>query len=466
MTPEQLGQKVKAKYPQYKNLSDLEVGNNIIKKYPQYGDILSAKTPQQLEKATKSGLQKTADVFDAIFGGGKIGELIGTQIAKLKATPEERKFISGPSAKEVAGDVAGIGLTLGGLKGVGTAGKLGSRLLKTGALGASFGVAGALKGGGNSGDVAKSAVGGAIVGAGITGVGAGISAVAKYATNILPTRLMQSALGQNKAQLAGGKDISEFVLNNKRFGTAQKLIGESQKNIDALSNQIKVALETGKPATTRILKNEITSGVANVINTGGGDITAKEIAETVTRLAPQSRALLNKQSLSLVEANKLRQTLDKIIGDRGFLSTQLPFNKEVLRAFSNILREKVKTLAPEGTRSAFDVLSKEIRLRDSLTNKYAGKATNEVLNAFDILTAVGGGLATSPIGGVMAVGGKRLAQSAVGKTGLAVGLDVVGSKLTPILQKLTPAERTLILRAIGLTAENTTGQAGGQPLGR
>lgn len=466
MTPEQLGQKIKSKYPQYQGLSDFEVGTNILKKYPQYGEVVSARTPQQVEKATKSGLQKTADVFDAIFGGGKIGELIGTQIAKIRATPEERKFISGPSAKEVAGDVAGIGLTLGGLKGVGTAGKLGSRLLKTGALGAGFGASGALKGGGDGSDVAKGAIGGAIVGAGITGIGAGISSIARYATNVLPTRLMQSALGQNKAQLAGGRDVSEFVLENKRFGTAQKLISESQKNIDSLSNQIKVALETGKPATTRILKNEITSDVAKLINTGGGDITAKEIAETVTKLAPQSRALLNKQSLSLVEANKLRQTLDKIIGDRGFLSTQLPFNKEVLRAFSNILRERVKTLAPEGTRSAFDILSKEIRLRDSLTNKYAGKATNEVLNAFDILTAVGGGLATSPVGGVVAVGGKRLAQSAIGKTGLAVGLDVAGDKLTPILQKLTPAERTLILRAIGLTSENTTGQEGSQLLGQ
>lgn len=57
-------------------------------------------------------MHKVASGLNTVFGGGKIGDAIGTQIAKLRATPEERKYIEdGPSAKEVIGDVIRTGAT-------------------------------------------------------------------------------------------------------------------------------------------------------------------------------------------------------------------------------------------------------------------------------------------------------------------------------------------------------------------
>jgi hypothetical protein len=53
-TLEELGQKTKAKYPEYAGLSDLEVGQRVVKKYPEYQAVI---TPGD----TRSGLQKVSD---------------------------------------------------------------------------------------------------------------------------------------------------------------------------------------------------------------------------------------------------------------------------------------------------------------------------------------------------------------------------------------------------------------------
>src|SRR3990167_8386153 len=72
--------------------------------------ILDQETLKQ-NNPTRSLLEKTSGVLGTVFGGQKIGEAIGTAIAKVKASPEERQFIKGPKASEVIGDVVRTGLT-------------------------------------------------------------------------------------------------------------------------------------------------------------------------------------------------------------------------------------------------------------------------------------------------------------------------------------------------------------------
>lgn len=57
-------------------------------------------------------LQDVGSALESFNPGGKIGEAIGTGIAKMRATPEERQFITGPSSSEVAGDIAQTAVTL------------------------------------------------------------------------------------------------------------------------------------------------------------------------------------------------------------------------------------------------------------------------------------------------------------------------------------------------------------------
>lgn len=57
-------------------------------------------------------LQDVGSALETFNPGGKIGEAIGTGIAKMRATPEERQYITGPKGSEVAGDVAQTAVTL------------------------------------------------------------------------------------------------------------------------------------------------------------------------------------------------------------------------------------------------------------------------------------------------------------------------------------------------------------------
>jgi len=327
--------------------------------------------------------------------------------------------------------------------------KLGERAIKVGTLGARAGLEGISAGGvtlaQTGGDLEESAKIG-VIGAGFPIAGKILSPLKKIITEALPIRLMQSAIGQSKKALIAGKDVSEYALKNKKVGTAEKLITNSSDAVESLGQKIQ-SLLTSAPKTARILKNELLSDVANAINEAGGSISAKEVSEIVKQLAPQAKGLLQKQSLSLPEANQIRQLLDRTLGDRSFLSQQLTFNKDILRSYSNAIRENVKTLAPAGTRETFEELSKEITLRNALIEKYTGKARNEVLNAFDLILAGGGFLGGGAPGSIGAVAVKKFAQSALGKTLSAQALKGAGD-IAEKLSIFTPVEKVAILKLI------------------
>ena len=58
--------------------------------------------PEDTTEITTSGLQKTSKIFDMIFGGGKVGEAIGTQIAKGTFGEPIRKLVTGVEDAETA----------------------------------------------------------------------------------------------------------------------------------------------------------------------------------------------------------------------------------------------------------------------------------------------------------------------------------------------------------------------------
>src|SRR3990167_10922224 len=69
---------------------------------------------EEPKKPRRTTIDKAAGFFDTVFGGGKIGEAIGTQIAKRTVPKEQRQFISpGPTGKQLAGDVLRVGATIG-----------------------------------------------------------------------------------------------------------------------------------------------------------------------------------------------------------------------------------------------------------------------------------------------------------------------------------------------------------------
>lgn len=102
------GQRIAYDTPSYVN----EV-ISIAKKFKEQEEGATNQSIQtsMVEQPKKSFMEKTGGVLDAIFGGKKIGEAIGTQIAKARATPEEQQYIQeSPSAGQLAGDVGRIAL--------------------------------------------------------------------------------------------------------------------------------------------------------------------------------------------------------------------------------------------------------------------------------------------------------------------------------------------------------------------
>jgi hypothetical protein len=57
LTIEQFGQKIKQKYPEYSDLSAIDIGNKMLSKYPEYQDMISINTPDQQKLMDMSNLK-------------------------------------------------------------------------------------------------------------------------------------------------------------------------------------------------------------------------------------------------------------------------------------------------------------------------------------------------------------------------------------------------------------------------
>ena len=154
-------------------------------------------------------------------------------------------------------------------------------------------------------------------------------------------------------------------------------------------------------------------------------------------------------SVTLEEANKLRQLVDRTLGDRAFLGGQLSSDKIVLKGFANNLRNLVKDKAPEGVRELFSELANEIRFRDGLLERIAQRAGNQVLSFGDFigggLGGIFGSLGAQPVTGAVAgVATRRAIESVPFKMSSAKIINAL-TKVAPTLEQLAPAQQTALL---------------------
>lgn len=401
-------------------------------------------------------LAKAAKVTSAIFGGRQIGEFLGAKLAPVFTRDEDEKFLdrSTPSAGRLAGDVVATGLSVAGVKGAGTVGSLGMRILKTAGLGAGIGAGQMASEGGGLGDMAKGAALGGTVGAALPIAGATLRAVGRQ-IELLPPRFVNSALSRSKQQvlqdIAKDKtdDFAKYVIASKPVGTANKLVLESAEQLKVYNKKIKSALsnsvrKSGQKVT--IGRDNFLDKVASIPEAEGALLGRNEIRATVERLAPQTKQLLQKPSLTLEEANRLRQLVDQTLGDRAFLGGQLSADKQILKAFANNLRNTVKDKAPEGTRELFSEYANEIRFNQGLLDRIAKKQGNQVLSFGDFIGGGLGGIFGGGLPGAVAgVATRRVIESVPFKLSAAKLTDAV-TKAGPILEQLTPAQQTGILQ--------------------
>jgi hypothetical protein len=414
-------------------------------------------TQEEKPTDTRSGLEKTSDRLNSVFGGKQLGNAIGTSVAALGRLVKgdvkgfqdiAKENRSNDTVKKVAGDTANIVATTAGMMGVGTTGTIAKKALTSSGIGAVTFAGKEATEGGDLTDIIKSGAVGAGVGAGTSLALSGVGEIAKQFKN-LPERLIRSATGQSKKEILAGKSLDKYILENKKVGTADGLIKQSKDIQTRLNTIIDNNLKSISVTKTKVTTSSILDRITNDINSSGGEITKQEVKTILEKLAPQSKGLLKKPSMSLVTANKLRQSIDRTLGDKGFLVSELPFNKEILRTFTNTLREEVKTKAPQGTRAAFNSLSNEIRLADALSTKIAQGSRNQIISFGDLIGGGLGGAVGGVPGAIAGAATRRVIQSTPFLTGSAVAIDQVNKKLMPTLSKLSPATQTEILNIIG-----------------
>lgn len=418
----------------------------------------------------RDGLQRASRVLTTIFPGTRaIGESLGTAALNIGKLAKGQNPDIPVNIPEAIGGYAAAGAQVAGFGGVGVTGSLTSRILKNLGLGATIGGGATLSEGKDITEIGKSAVATGAIGAAIPIVGAGLKAVGKQIEQ-LPARFVNSALSRSKAEVLNDiakdkvDDFAKYVVENKPIGSAKTLLSDSMENIDVINKKVSEALavasrQSGVKVT--IGRNNLLDEIAKLPEATGALLKRADIRAIIEKLAPQAKQLLQKESLTLAEANKLRQLVDKTLGDRAFLGGQLSSDKAVLKGFANTLREMVKSKAPEGTRELFKDFANEIRFRDGLLDRIAKRAGNQVLSFGDFIGGGLGGIFGGGIGGAVAgVTARRVIESVPFKIGTAKVIAAL-TKATPVLEQLAPAQQTAILNLFadifsGETDENKT----------
>lgn len=418
-------------------------------KYKIVGGSVSEPKPEQPKKDL---LQTASDVGGFLFPGTKqIGESLGTIAAAggraiqgdLKGAGEI--LDTQVPIPRLIGAYTAAGASAAGSAGVGTTGGFLTKALQSAGIGAAISGGREAAEGGSLKEVAGSTTLGAGVGAGTSLAFSGGEAILKSFRS-LPERLIRSATGQTKKQILAGKDISKYVLDNKKIGTADQLIKQSQQAIDEADTFIGESLRSVSDKSISL--KDVLSDIAGAVNQAGGDIDEVGVRSVLERLAPQVKKTLSKESLSLAEANLLRSQLDKTLGSNVFISSQVPFDKGLLLDFTNSLRDQVKGQAPQGVRQAFSTLSNELSLRNLLLSKAAGASRNQIISLSDILSGGFGGAVGGVPGAIAGASVKRAAESTVFKTATANIVSSLDRSLSPILEQLEPAAQTAIINAL------------------
>lgn len=314
------------------------------------------------EQPNTSFLEKAGNTLNDIFGGKKIGEAIGTQIAKATVPEEQKQYITGPTAKEVLGDVGRVALNFAPVGKIAGTLKTGAQALKLGKLAKPISTIGTGTGIGYAGDVTTSLAQGkekpfeADVG---TGVGTAIGSVPVIGKALgkvtgLASEIALGTKGKQAVQttIKNAKGVQEFGKGR----TLEDVANKTSKAVQKFGEDSKRAFNTAIDLARDDVKFTPKKGVSEVSNV---------IKENPLYLEPQEKMLVSKaKNLVSKWKNwtpkgiiKLRQEIDR----RGFYK-----DDETHRASDKIInsiRKKLNemaislddTIAPALEKASFDI---------------------------------------------------------------------------------------------------------------
>jgi len=487
MTIQEFGQQIKQKYPQYNNLQDIEVGQKVLDKYPQYRDmvqpdILSELGTKQQEKEVKpqEGILSKIGKGAYEISGAKAfidwtqlpSKVLETkiEIETSKGLSESRKKLAdlttklvkqwrtekNPTRKEklqriITDNFKQMGMVFEEEKeaesrmttpkqALGTTIKAGATVAAYGAgvptttkafmgqagvIGAGLGAGEALEQGKDIKEVAKQAF---LTGA-TSAITAGVLKVgSEKVTKILkgaPTKLYNSALKATKKLIKQKKTGVDVLIKEGHFGTLGTITGKIESGIQNIESIIGQKLSG---ATGTIRSSDVMDEAVNRLRSKYGSLYTQEQVENMILKSPIAD-LIEKETLTLVEANALRRQLDRMLRESFFLREgESALSREVSGAITNILRRMIQKAS--GTTDEFATYAGYVRAQKLIdnavahTDKYFGIGLKDLV----LIGAVPG----TGFADVGAVAIKKGLESATAKTGLAVGID----RLNQLISKM------------------------------
>lgn len=443
------------------------------------------KAPWEIQatpERTKSFSEKAGGILDAIFGGGKVGEAIGTQIAKARATPEEREFVApGPTRGQIAGSalqsaslfipagrVAG-GLTsgaraLGVSKGASALGKIAAG----GLAGESFDIASNLQEGKTGMDALEPGAG-ALIGGAIPAAGVAKNVVVRFGEKQAP-RIINSLIKPLQKDFSYGKNpgraVAEAKIVARDFEELATKIRESRQaigqeigtigrklstkpivdigdSLSSLDEAMKTAASQNNPTLLQRLVN-VKKAITTVLEPAvddAGNITIREVG-------PRK---LN--GLTFAETRDILGSIGDITQFTGNASDDKAVNLALKQVYGSIKENSLNAAD-----SIDPKLASEFR---KLTEKYADLSSAEIATKYrdkiversnlvgisPTTAALGTGLLT-----MVATGGAATPAIVAGLAGGAI--DKLAStpgfktKLAAILSKKSPQEVSVLFQKI------------------
>lgn len=327
---------------------------------------------------------------------------------------------------------------------------LARRMLAQGLVGAGVQAA-------KTGDIGKDELAVGAINAAMVPVGDVITKGLSSLSQHFPEWLVRPLVKQSSSAKLKGKDAAKYLVESGRVGSVDSLISQTDEAMNVLNTQIDDIISAKTSAGVTINRADIVDDIVREINNAGGAIDETQVLSTIDKLAPQARGLIQKETLTLAEANQLRQALDKTLGDRAFFANQLTFNKGVLMDYTNALREAVKS-TDDSLRPLYEEYAKNITLKQALNARsVAGGGANSI-GMYDLLT--GGAAFTTtgdPVTSLLAVAGRRGFEAPSVKTGLAQVFKNT-DKVTAALQSAAPGVRGAVLSFISSLTENKEDQ--------
>lgn len=410
MNEKEFAQKIKAKYPQYKDVDDVELTTKILAKYPQYASqvktagVLGTKkddtlTGKVLDNSITRGIRK-------FFPGEKVGQAIGTAagavITKGKdlitgSNDFQNYDLSSPSVGQVAGDVVAGAATIGGFKAPMPVSAVG-RVAQSAGLGGVLGGSQAVAEGKDLATVAKEVKSGATTGAIFQGVFEAVPAVTKLVggiagkqANALREKNLRLSPLQKEKLNSKIEGITNYLAKNKVKGNPEQQYTFMSNKLNEMEKQVQgVISKSGKTYT----KDEVIKTIAEIPNNYATEFDNPEVYDQLVKKSEKFIEYLTKNFGDEIPASKLNQ-FKRAYSKNGFNRAGDAISNEASLAIGDSLYSKILADIPELSKIN-DEYSTVI-----LGKKILGKALgrNELGMMGNIASTIGGTIVGSAVGG-------------------------------------------------------------------